>query len=112
LKSAANCSISNFIRADALQYPTAIKWIKAANKAEWKYDPDARPGIWVSLFWFQQGFRPSHETNIAKRFPTFFELRQVSDHTPGVKAWDWHESGALFATRAQEGGKKKMGRRW
>src|SRR6516164_4585647 len=70
LKSAANCSSSNFIRADAPQYPAAIEWIKTANKAERKYDPDGRPGIWVSLFWFQQGFRPSHETNIAERLPT------------------------------------------
>jgi hypothetical protein len=57
LKSAANCSSSNFIRADAPHYPAAIEWIKAANKAKWKYDPDGRPGIWVSLI--QQGFRPS-----------------------------------------------------
>jgi hypothetical protein len=33
LKSAANCSSSNFIRDDAPQYPTAIEWIKTANKA-------------------------------------------------------------------------------
>src|SRR5262249_29588813 len=78
LKSAANCSSSNFIRADAPQYPAGIEWIKTGNKAEWKYDPDGRPGIWVSLFRFQQGFRPSHETNIAKRFPTFCELRQIA----------------------------------
>jgi hypothetical protein len=33
LKSAANCSSSNFIRADAPQYPATIEWIKTANKA-------------------------------------------------------------------------------
>ena len=62
--------VIEFFPSDAPQYPTNIEWIKTANKAEWKYDPDGRPGIWVSLFWFQQGFRPSHETYIAERFPT------------------------------------------
>ena len=33
LKSAANCSSSNLIRADAPQYPTAIELIKTTNKA-------------------------------------------------------------------------------
>ena len=53
LKSAANYSSSNFIRADAQKYPPS----SGSNKAEWNYDPDGRPGIWVPLFWFQHSGR-------------------------------------------------------
>jgi hypothetical protein len=37
--------VIDFIHADAHKYPTAIEWIKTANKAEWKYeyaDPTSR----------------------------------------------------------------------
>ena len=82
VKSAASCSSSNFIRANAPQYPAAIGWIKTANKAKWKHDPDGRPGIWVSLFWFQQGFRPPHDAGRWEDylvFPTIPRTQLQSD---------------------------------
>ena len=40
-----------FIHADAPMYAQAVTWSQTADPADWKWDEEGRPGIWVGLNW-------------------------------------------------------------
>ncbi len=37
-----------FVSAAAPQYEEMLAWVKTADEADWKNDPDGRPGVWVN----------------------------------------------------------------
>lgn len=41
-----------FIPADNPQYQQAAEWVKTADPADWKYDPEGRNGIWICYGWW------------------------------------------------------------
>lgn len=41
-----------FVPLDSSWYGAAAEWSAKADPADWKYDPNGRPGIWVSYDWW------------------------------------------------------------